>query len=152
MVAQPLANNRAVDARHVTALRRELAEAEPALRDEAEREAQRLALAEHTAWREAQNACFSYDRIRRFIEARLNLIRNGEPERFPGECKLAEMALLEADRADAAYTVVSFAQLRERLRYLRGGSDREAVVREALERGGVYTDACGGRHFMEIVR
>ena len=51
-----------------------------------------------------------------------------------------------------AYTVISFAKTTDRLRYLRGGSDREAVVREALERGGVYTDACQGRHFQGIVR
>ena len=41
------------------------------------------------------------------------------------------------------YTVISFARLRDRLRYLRGGSGRESVWREALERGGVYTDAYG---------
>jgi hypothetical protein len=60
------------------------------------------------------------------------------------------MALSDTDRADAAYTVISFARLRDRLRFLRGGSEREAVVREALERGGVYTDAYGGRHFQGI--
>jgi hypothetical protein len=111
-----------------------------------------LAAAEHVAWREAQDACFLYDYIRANVNRRLEAIHEGERERFPGELRLTQMALSDADRADAAYTVISFARLRDRLRYLRGGSDREAVVSEALERGGVFTDACGGRHFQGIVR
>jgi hypothetical protein len=59
------------------------------------------------------------------------------------------MALCDANRADASYTVVSFARLRDRLRYLRGGSERESVVREALERGGVYTER---HYFQEILK
>jgi hypothetical protein len=135
--------------REIAALRLELAHAERVLREEAEREAQRLAEAEHVAWREAQDTCAKYDCIRQDVNRRLD---SGDRERFPGECSLAKMALLEAERADAAYTVISFAQLRDRLRYLRGGSEREAVLRDALERGGVYTGRCGGRHFQEIVR
>jgi hypothetical protein len=30
------------------------------------------------------------------------------------------------------------------MRYLRGGAEREAVIREAIARGGVFTEACGG--------
>jgi hypothetical protein len=140
------------DARDIMALRRELARAERVLRDNAEREARRLAKAEHVAWREAQDACFLYDYIRANVNRRLEAIRAGEHERFPGELRLAEMALKDADHVDAAYTVISFARLRDRLRYLHAGSERETVVCEALKRGGVYTDACGGRHFQGIVR
>jgi hypothetical protein len=139
-------------ARNIVALRHELAQAERILREKAEREARRLARAEHVAWREAQDACFAYDCIRQNINRRLEAIRAGEHERFLGERRLAEMGLRAADRADASYTIISFAPLRDRLRFLRGGIEREAVVREAVERGGVYTDACGGRHFQGIVR
>lgn len=140
------------DGRGIVDLRRELAHAERLLREEADREARRLTEAEHVAWREAQDACFEYDRIRPRASQCLDAIRAGGRDRFSGERRLAEMALSEADRAGAAYTVISFAQLRERFRYLRGGSEREAVVRETIERGGVYTSACGGRHFQETVR
>jgi hypothetical protein len=126
-----------------------LAVAERALRDEAEREARRLAQAEHFAWREAQDSCFTFDRIRALASSRLEAIHAGGRERFTGERKVAEMALRDADRADAAYTVISFAKLRDRLRYLRGGSEREAVMREALERGGAYTER---GYFQEILR
>jgi hypothetical protein len=142
----------ATNTRDIAALRSELACAEREFREKAEREAQRLAEAEHLAWREAQDACFAFDRICRLARARLSAIQNGDSERFLNERKLAEMALADADFADAAYTVISFAQLRDRLRYLRGGSEREAVVRKALERGGVYTKAYAGRHFQGIVR
>jgi monoamine oxidase len=140
------------DPRRITALRRELADAEHALRAGARREAARLAHAEHAAWREARDACHAFDRIRRDASARLDALRVGSPERFPGERPLAEMALHEADRADAAYTVISFARRSDRLRYLCGGDERKAVVREAIARGGVFTDACGGNYFQEILR
>jgi hypothetical protein len=138
--------------RHVTALRRELAEAERALREQAEREAIRLVRAEHDAWREARDACHAFDRIAPKARARLEAIRAGGQERFPSELALAEMALTDVVRADAAYTIVSFANRSDRLRYLRGGHEREAVIREVLTQGGVYTDACQGHHFQEIVR
>jgi hypothetical protein len=141
-----------LSAHSVSALRRELAQAERHLRVHAEREARRLAEAEHVVWREAQDACTAYDCIRQNVTRRLEAIGSRESERFPGECTFAEVAMREAERADAAYTVISFAQVRDRLRYLRGGSEREGVLRETLERGGVYTGRCGGRHFQEIVR
>jgi len=135
----------------ILALRHALAHAERLLREKAESEAQRLAEAERIAYREARDACHTYDRIREKASVRLKAIRDGEQERFLGERRLAEMALRDAERADAAFTVISFARLQDRLRFLRGASTREAVVSEALERGGVYTTACGGRHFQEIV-
>jgi len=138
-----------LQARDIVALRRELAQAEGILRGKAEGEARRLAEAERVAWREAQEACFAFDRIRQSANSRLEAIQAGDRERFVGERRLAEMALRDGHRADASYTVLSFAPLRERLRYLRGGSERESVVREALKRGGVYTDR---RYFQEIVR
>jgi hypothetical protein len=144
--------NITANARDIMALRRELARAERVRRDDAEREARRLAKAEHVAWREVQDACFLYDYIRANVNKRLEAIRAGERERFHNEVQLAEMALKDAEHAGAAYTIISFARLAERLRYLRGGSEREVIVREALERGGVYTNACGGRHFQEIAR
>lgn len=127
-------------ARDVTALRRELAHAESMLREKAEREAQRLAEAESAAWLEAQGACLSFDRIRQSADSRLKAIQAGDGKRFLGERRLAEIVLVEAARADASYTIISFALRRDRLRYLRSGSERESVVREALERGGVYTE------------
>ena len=139
-------------ARNVVALRRELAQAERILREKAEKEARRLAMADHRAWQEAQDACFAFNRIRQNVNARLEAIQNGDPERFLNEQELAQMALRDADRADAAYTILSFAGPRDRLRYLSGGAKGDAVVRETLECGGVYTRACGGRHFQEIVR
>ena len=140
------------DTARIVALRCELAQAERSLREKAEREARRLAVAEHCAWHEARDVCYAFDSIRRNANMRLQALCAGRPERFSGEGKLAEMALRHADHADAAYTLISFARLRDRLRYLRGGSERETVVREALMGGGVYTDGCRGRHFQEIVR
>jgi hypothetical protein len=141
-----------VSSQHLLTLRRELSLAERALHHRAEHEAIRFARAEHVAWREAQDVCFAYDDILQNVSRRLAAIRAGEHERFPGESQLAEMAFRDADRADSAYTVISFAGLRDRLRYLRSESGREAAVRETLERSGLYTDACGGRHFQGIVR
>jgi hypothetical protein len=69
----------------IVALRRELALAERAFRNNAEHEARRLAEAEHNAWREARDACASYDRIRRGASERLEAMQNGAPERFPAE-------------------------------------------------------------------
>lgn len=143
---------KAVDPRRIKALRRELASVEQALRARARREAAHLAHAEHAALREARDACHAFDRIRRNASARLDAIRAGSPERFRGERPFAEMALREADRADAAYTIISFAKRRDRVRYLRGGDEREAVIGEAIARGGVYTEGCGGKHFQEILR
>jgi hypothetical protein len=140
------------NARSVLALRRELALAERQLREKVEREAERLAVAEHVSWREARDSCYVFDWIRRAAIARLEAISVGGNERFLGEERLAQMALRDADWADAAYAVVSFASLGDRLRYLHGGSERAAVVREALERGGVFTNAYGGHHLQEIVR
>ena len=136
----------------IVELRLKLAHAERLLRESAECEAQRLAAAEHVAWCEAQGACFAFDRIRQNVNRRREAIRAGDSERFAGERALAEMALSDADRADAAYTVISFAKLRDRLRYLRGSPERETVIDEALAREGVYTEAYGGRHFQGIVR
>jgi hypothetical protein len=135
----------------IVALRRDLAHAERVLRQKAESEGERLAEAEHDAWREALDSCSSFDWIRQAATARLKAIRAGDRERFLGEGRLALMALRDADWADAAHTIISFARMCDRFRYLRGGHEREAVVREALERDGVYTDAYGGRHFQGIV-
>jgi len=143
---------KAADPGRITALRRELADAERALRARALREAERLAVAERIALRDACDACHRYDRIRRNANARLDALRAGGPERFPQEQQIAETVLRQADRADAAFTVIAFAKWSDRLRYLRGGSEREAVILEALECGGVYTGGCGGKHFREIVR
>src|SRR6267143_369328 len=111
-------------ARDIVALRRELAQAERGLRERAEREAVRLAEAEHVAWRDAREGCLQLERIRRDANARLEAIQGGGRERFPGERVLAEMALRDAEawelRDGAAYTIVGFACRRDRLRFLRG--------------------------------
>jgi hypothetical protein len=135
--------------RNVLSLRHELAQAERVLRERAASEAVRLAEAESVAWREAQDMCFAFDRIRERVKARLQAINAGDRERFPCERKWAEMALHDAHLADASYTLISFARLRDRLRYLRGGADRETVVREALKRGGVHTER---GYFQEILK
>jgi hypothetical protein len=133
-------------------LRRKLADAERALREQAGREAISLVCAERAAWRAARDACHAFDRVRPKAIARLKALNGGAPERFPGERRLAEMALHDASRADAVYTILSFARLQDRLRYLRGGFEREGVIRESIERGGIYTAACRGRHFQGIVK
>jgi hypothetical protein len=144
--------NAAQEAGGIVALRRELARAERILREKARSEAVRMAAAERIAWREAREKCLQLERIRRNAKARLSAICNGSPERFSGERTLAEMALNGVEtwemRDSAAYTVISFARLLDRLRYLRGGTDREAVVAETLKRGGVYDDR---GHFTEIL-
>jgi hypothetical protein len=137
----------------ILSLRRELAQAERTLRERAECEAVRLVEAERVARREAREDCLQLERIRRNANARLEAIRRGHRERFPAEHALAEMALRDIERWElresAAYTIISFARLRERLRFLRGGAEREAVMREALTCGGVYTER---GYFQEILR
>lgn len=140
------------DTPRIVALRHELAREERVLIQSAERAARRLVQEERVAWRRAREECVAFNCIREVASTRLEAIQRGDNERFTGECALAEMALCDADRADAAYTVISFANLTDRLRFLRGGAGGEAVLRETLERGGVYTDAYQGRHFQGIVR
>jgi hypothetical protein len=139
--------------RDITALRRELALAERGLRERAAREAVRLAEAERVAWREAREGCLQLERIRRDVNARLDTIRGGGQTRFPGEFALAQTALRDMEtwepRCSAAYTIVSFAGRRNKLRFLRGGADREGVVRETLAHGGVYTER---GYFQEILK
>jgi hypothetical protein len=139
--------------RDITALRRELIQAEHGLRERAEREAVRLTEAERVAWREAQEGCLQLERIRRDGNARLEALRSGTGERFHGEGALAGMALRDVEawelRDSAPYTIVSFAGRRSRLRFLRGGADREAVMRETLAHGGVYTER---GYFQEILK
>jgi hypothetical protein len=143
-VQPPLAN-----VRGIVTLRRELATAERELRERAARAAETLSRAERAAWREARDACHAFDSIRPRVEVRLAAFRAGASERFLVEQRLGEMALRDADRADAAYTIISFAGRRERLRYLRGGAERDSVIRKTLERGGVYGER---GHFFEVLR
>jgi hypothetical protein len=142
-----------IHSRNIVALRHELAEAERELRDRAECEAVRLAEAERAAGREAREDCLQLERIRRDANTRLEAIRRGEQERFPAEYALAEMVLREVEawelRESAAYTIISFACLRKRLRFLHGGAEREAVMHEALTCGGVYTER---GYFQEILK
>jgi hypothetical protein len=147
---EALTNTR--DSRLVSRLKQELAHAERRLRERAELRARELAAEEEIAWREARDECHAFDRIRTLVWRRWDALSNGEKEIFLGERRLAEMALRDADRADASFTVVSFAKLSDRLQFLRGGTEREKTVTRALERGGVSTEAFGGRHFQRIVR
>jgi hypothetical protein len=143
----------ATEASNIVAQRRDLAHAERRLRVRAEREAVRLAEVEVLCWRDAQAACLQLERIRRQASARVEAIQGGEMERFSGERTLAEMALSDVEswelRDSTAYTIVSCARLRDRLRYLRGGAEREVVMREALACGGVYTER---GYFQEILK
>lgn len=140
----------------LAAMRRELANAELRVRQLAAKDSQILGERERTALLAARDACRIFDDIRSLAEARLAEIRAGAilpgrktPERFAGEARLAEMSLREADLADAAYTILAFANARDQARYIRGGGKREAVLRETMKRGGVYNDR---RFFMAIVR
>ncbi len=163
----------AANSQDIAEMRRELASAERALNELAVLAAERLARDERAAWLEARNACHFFDLIRPRAEARLAAIRAGvvlpgkqTAERFAGEERLAQMTLREADFADAAYTVISFARLPDRLRYLRGCArggatvgvsggaqddaryDRDSLLLETLQRGGVYNDR---NYFHEVV-
>lgn len=124
------------------------------VRARAEREARHTAELERVSWSACLEQCRSCDRTLGYIRERLAEISSGARERFAGERKLAEYALPQVEqralRFDAIYTVLSFGNLRDRWRYLRGSdADREALIREVLARGGVFTDrGC----FQEILR
>jgi hypothetical protein len=137
-------------------LRKELALAERELRERAKVEAVRLARLEHEEWLTARDECLQLEQLRRSANTRLKAMSLGRAERFCGEPALAQMALRDIVQwgvnGSAAYTIISFANRYDRLRYLRNGVAREAILAKTMERGGVYTDAFGGRHFMEIVR
>jgi hypothetical protein len=137
----------------IIALRRELAQAERELRERAEREATRLAKAERAARREVQTNCLQLERIRRRAKTRLEAIISENSERFPGELKVAEMALRDVQAWElwdsTVYTIMNFACMRDRLHFLRGGTEREAVMREVITRGGVYTER---KYFQEILK
>jgi hypothetical protein len=86
--------------------------------------------------------------------ARLTALAEGAPQRRPREMWIGVQALRALNffqpLADAAYTLLSFASARERLRFLRGGpAEREALLRDTLTRGGVLDHR--GR-FQEILR
>jgi hypothetical protein len=124
------------------------------LRERAAREARRVAEMERVAWRAARDRCLQLEKIRRNAQRRIAAIVAGSSEKFAGERAWAEAALREVARCEprdsAAYTIISFAGRRDRLRYLRGSdADREALVRETLARGGVRDDR--GR-FQEILQ
>jgi hypothetical protein len=98
--------------------------------------------------------CREQDRTLGYARRRIAEISRGVPERFNGERKLAEFALPLVERCalrfDVIYTVLAFGAIHDRWCYLRGGdAEREALIRSALARGGVYDDR--GR-FREIVR
>lgn len=140
-------------AHKIVALRRELAQAEKELRERAEREAVRLAVEERDQWRVAREDCLQLERIRRDATERLIAIGSGGKTRFRDEAALAELALRDVETWElhdsAVYTIISFANRRDRLRFLVGGADREAVMREALAQGGVYTER---GYFQEILK
>jgi hypothetical protein len=144
------------DVSRVAVLRRELGQAERRLREQVRSEAVRLAEAERMEWGRTRDECLQLEKIRCEARCRLEQLTAGALERFLGERELAEMALRDVERWElvdsAAYTVISFANRRDRLRFIKGGAEREAVIRETIERGGVYTEACGGRHSQEILR
>jgi hypothetical protein len=140
----------------LAAARSQLANAELRVRQAAAKDAKILDEHERAAFLDARDACCAFDNIRPRAEARLAEIRAGvvlpgrkTSERFAGEARLAEIALREADLADAAYTIVAFANARDQARYMRGGDKRDAVLRETMKRGGAYNDR---KFFMAIVR
>jgi hypothetical protein len=140
----------------LAAARSQLANAELRLRQLAAKDARICLQRERAALLDARDACRFFDDLRPIAEARLAEIRAGvvlpgrkAPERFGGEARFAEMALREADLADAAYTILAFANARDQARFMCGARQRDAVLRETLKRGGVYNDR---KFFMAIVR
>jgi hypothetical protein len=135
-------------------LRRQLAELERKIAEHAQRQAEQIAALEHLEWLVTGHECRRLDKLRPLVRRRVTALAEGAPERFPREMhsgilKLASLSH-DAPLFDAAYTLLSFAGKRERLRFLRAGrAEREAILRQILVRGGVRDDR--GR-FQEILR
>jgi hypothetical protein len=145
---------RRADANQIGALQRQLAAINRRVAELAQQEACRIAALEHAEWLAAGDECRRLDKSRRNARARLTALAEGAPPRWPREMWIGVQALGALNffqpPADAAYTLLSFASARDRLRFLRGGrAEREALLREILTRGGVFDDR--GR-FQEILR
>jgi hypothetical protein len=147
-------HHRTANANQIGSLQRQLAAIDRRIAERAQQEAWRIVALEHAEWLAAGDECRRLDKSRLHARARLTAVAEGAPERWPREIWIGVRALHALNffqpRADAGYTLLSFASARERLRFLRGGrAEREALLRDTLTRGGVLDDR--GR-FQEILR
>ena len=147
-------HHRRASANQIGSLQRQLAAIDRRIAELAQQEAGRIVALEHTEWLAAGDECRRLDKSRRNARARLTAVAEGAPKRWPREMWIAAQALHALNffqpPADAAYTLLSFASARDRLRFLRGGpAEREALLRDTLTRGGVFDDR--GR-FQELLR
>ncbi len=138
----------------IDSLQRQLAAIDRRIAELAQQEATRIVALEHAEWLAAGDECRRLDKSRRNARARMAALAEGAPRRQPHEMWIGVQALaalnLFQPPADAAYTLLSFAGKRERLRFLRASrAEREAILRETLARGGVFNDR---GYFQEILR
>ncbi|HEY4739910.1 MAG TPA: CHC2 zinc finger domain-containing protein [Candidatus Acidoferrales bacterium] len=98
-----------------------------------------LVVAENDALREARENLWALNDVRRMVSARLDDIRNGACERWPGEWEFGWHVLQsiadQIPRADTAYCITSFAAPDERARFALHAEQRDAMVQGAFERG-----------------
>jgi hypothetical protein len=147
-------HHRRANADQIGSLQRQLAAIDHRIAELAQQEAGRIVALELAEWLAAGDECRRLDKSRRNARARLTAVAEGAPKRWPREMWIGVQALHALNfiqpRADAAYTLLSFASSRDRLRFLRGGrAEREALLRDTLTRGGVF-DRRG--RFREILR
>jgi hypothetical protein len=134
-------------------LSRETIACQKRLRERETAEADSLLAQEFAAWRWAQDAVLRLEDIRRNACKRLEAIRRGELERWPGESEVASELLAEVSRqmprAAAAYNVISFAPPEDRFDFALDAAARKKLTDDALERGWV-ADAKGYRFEVQL--
>ena len=103
--------------------------------------AAKLAALERAAFFEARAECHQLERLYRLASSRLQKIHQGEAERFQGESDLAWFALAEVSRqmpkTAAAFTLMAFAPLEQRVDFSIHPERREAMVEDVLEVGSI---------------
>jgi len=103
--------------------------------------AAKLAALERAAFFETRGECHQLERLYRLASSRLRRIHHGDAERFQGESDLAWFALSEASRqmpkAAAAYSLMAFAPLEQRVDFAIHPGRREAMAEDVLELGSV---------------
>jgi hypothetical protein len=111
--------------------------------------ASKLAELERKAFLEARENCHQLEKLRRLAAARLKKIRDGDGERFEGEIDLPWFALAEVaaqiTKAAAAYSLMAFGTLDQRIDFTIHPEHRETLLGEVLEVGFVANEQ-GVRH------
>jgi len=120
---------------------REEIERQRQLREREAAEADALLGLEFAAWRDARDEVLQLEAIRRNAENRLDAIRRGALERWPGEADYAWEALAmiyqRMARGAARYYAISFARPSERFAFAMDLEARGTLAEQALERGWV---------------